>query len=335
MTVGAVELLQHLSGQALAAKDVAELRMGRGGIGVEQPDEPPGGIDLASEKTARRSPIHLYNAAPVMLFRFGKKGPEPLRKLRENPPPRVVLCLGLKSSGSTWLYNVAIRILKEAHPGKGAVRAFFADNSAMIPKGAEKAQVLVIKSHEPSTAILFFTRFARGQVLVTVREPRDSVASLMLRFGHSFESALKDVREGGKHVMALARSGGGWCCVTKDGFPDKERTVDEVAAFLGVKISRACATASSARSPREAVQKKIKTLHSGVTDPNAFDPTTPVASRPCRRRAHRQVQIGAQRRTAKTDSGRDKGLRPEIRLHPAAEEIGPGGDPGRTAHRGC
>ena len=197
-----------------------------------------------------------------------------MRKLRENPPPRVVLCLGLKSSGSTWLYNVAIRILKEAGPGKGAVRAFFADNSAMIPPGVEKARVLVIKSHEPSKAILFLTRFARGKALVTVREPRDSVASLMQRFGHSFESALKDVREGGKHVMAVARERRALVLRYEDGFPDKERTVDEVAAFLGVKISASLRKRIFRSLTREAVQKKIRTLHAGEKDPNAFDPTT-------------------------------------------------------------
>jgi len=180
----------------------------------------------------------------------------------------------LKSSGSTWLYNVAIRILKEAEPGKGAVRAFFADNSGMIPDGAEKARVLVIKSHEPSKAILFLTRFARGQVLVTVREPRDSVASLMQRFGHPFESALKDVREGGKHVMALARERRALVLRYEDGFPDKERTIDEVAAFLGVKISASLRRRIFRSLTREAVQKKIRTLHAGETDPNAFDPTT-------------------------------------------------------------
>ncbi len=144
----------------------------------------------------------------------------------------------------------------------------------MVPDGAEKARILVIKSHEPSKAILFLTRFARGQVLVTVREPRDSVASLMQRFGHSFESALKDVREGGKHVMALARERRALVLRYEDGFPDEERTIDEVAAFLGVKISASLRGRIFRSLTREAVQKKIRTLHAGETDPNAFDPTT-------------------------------------------------------------
>jgi|HubBroStandDraft_5_1064220.scaffolds.fasta_scaffold40255_2 hypothetical protein len=189
-------------------------------------------------------------------------------------PPRVILCLGLKSSGSTWLYNVAIRILKEARLPRGAVAAFFADNSAMLPVGAEKAQILVIKSHEPSKSILFLTRFARGKVLVSVREPRDSVASLMQRFGHSFESALRDVRVGAGHVIALSRGRETMTLRYEDGFADDERTVDKVARFLGVRLSKAGRGRIFRSLTREAVRKKIEKLHKGETDPNAFDFTT-------------------------------------------------------------
>ena len=188
--------------------------------------------------------------------------------------PRVILCLGLKSSGSTWLYNVAIRILKEARPGKGAVAAFFADNSTMLPAGAEKAQILVIKSHEPSKAILFLTRFSRGKVLVSVREPRDSVASLMQRFGHSFESALRDVRVGAQHVVAMSREPGAMTLRYEDGFADDERTVDKVARFLGMRLSKAARGRIFRALTREAVRKKIARLHKDETDPNAFDFTT-------------------------------------------------------------
>jgi hypothetical protein len=194
--------------------------------------------------------------------------------MKKPVPPRVILCLGLKSSGSTWLYNVAIRILKEARPSKGTVAAFFADRSDMLPGGAEKADILVIKSHEPSKAILFLTRFAHGKVLVSVREPRDSVASLMQRFGHSFDSALRDVRVGAGHVVALSREAGTLTLRYEDGFADDERTVDKVARFLGVRLSKAARGRIFRSLTREAVRKKIDKLHKNETDPNAFDFTT-------------------------------------------------------------
>jgi hypothetical protein len=184
---------------------------------------------------------------------------------------KVVLCLGLKSSGSTWLYNVAIRILKGE---KARVNAFFADRFDMIPKGAEKAEMLVIKTHEPSQAILFLARFARGKVLISVREPRDSVASLMQRFGHSFEAALKDVREGAKHVMALARDKNTMILRYEDGFPDDEKTVDKVAEFLGVEVSASTRRRIFKALSRDEVKKTIKKLHGRKRDPDAFDFTT-------------------------------------------------------------
>jgi hypothetical protein len=192
--------------------------------------------------------------------------------------PRVILCLGLKSSGSTWLYNVAIRILKEARPAKGEgrakVAAFFADNEGMLPDGAATADILIIKTHEPSKAILFLTRFSRGRVLVSVREPRDSVASLMQRFDHSFESALRDVRVGSKFVVDLSHEKETLTLRYEDGFADDERTVDQVARFLGVRLTKAARGRIFNSLTREAVQKKIEKLHKGETDPNAFDFTT-------------------------------------------------------------
>ena len=37
------------------------------------------------------------------------------KKAITGPAPRVILCVGLKSSGSTWLYNVVIQLLKEKY----------------------------------------------------------------------------------------------------------------------------------------------------------------------------------------------------------------------------
>lgn len=187
----------------------------------------------------------------------------------KTPRPQVVLCIGLKSSGSTWLYNVAIRILKGE---KARVAAFYADNFRMIPRGADKAQVLVIKSHEPSDAILFLTRFARGKVLMSVREPRDSAASLMQRFGHGFDSALRDLKAESGHLVRLAK--GAMVLRYEDGFHEREETVGEVARFLGARLSPAARGRIFKALTPEAVRKTIKKLHGAKRDPDAFDRTT-------------------------------------------------------------
>lgn len=182
--------------------------------------------------------------------------------------------MGLKSSGSTWLYNVAISVLKEAFKGT-KTGAFYADNFGMFPPGAAQARILVLKTHEPSDAVLFLNRFTRGEMLVSVREPRDAVASLMQRFSHSFESALRDVTVEGERLVALARSSRKALMLRyEDGFTDDEKTVDRVARHLGVTVSDAARRRIFRAHTKEAVKKTIKKLHGRRRDPNAFDLTT-------------------------------------------------------------
>lgn len=192
------------------------------------------------------------------------------------PSPDVTLCMGLKSSGSTWLYNVVIRILKETEP-KSAVAAFYADNFRMIPKGVEKARHLVVKTHEPSEALLFLTRFARGKMFVTVREPRDAAASLIQRFGHSFDSALKDIRTEAEHILALMRTHETMLLRYEDGFYRKEETVGRIAAHLGLKLSAAARKRIHHALDAGRVKKKIASLQDKGTfgtNPDEFDPKT-------------------------------------------------------------
>ena len=184
--------------------------------------------------------------------------------------PRVVLCLGLKSSGSTWLYNVAIQVLKEASP-KPKVAAFYADNFRMLPTGSDAADVLVIKTHEPTDAILYLTRFARGRMLVTVREPRDAAASLMQRFGHSFEGALKDVTAEGAILAALKRRVPSMVFRYEDGFTENEKTVARIARHLGVALSDAARRRIFRALTKEAVKKKIGKVLAEDAHPDTFD----------------------------------------------------------------
>src|SRR5262249_30276781 len=54
------------------------------------------------------------------------------KRPRHAPPSRIVLCVGLKSSGSTWLYNAVIRLLKEEkRRSKNRIAAFYADKVAL------------------------------------------------------------------------------------------------------------------------------------------------------------------------------------------------------------
>ena len=192
-------------------------------------------------------------------------------------PPRVILCAGVKSSGSTWLYNVVIAVLKQRR--RSGVMAFYADNFAMIPPGTERARFLVIKCHEPSRALVYLMRLTRGTMFVTLREPRDVIASLLQRFGHSYEGALRETMRHAAHLAELVRQEKNHRFRYESSFTDRSASIDRIARILGVRLSAAARERIFRSLTRDAVRKKIGVLERKGKfgkKPNAdsFDPDT-------------------------------------------------------------
>jgi hypothetical protein len=201
--------------------------------------------------------------------------------------PRVVLCAGLKSSGSTWLYNVVIQIGGNSYRSDNRDRSrrrmlpFYADRIEDFPRAAESADLLVVKTHIPSPSLAFLSRFLGGTVLITVREPRDSIASLMQRFGHDFEAALDEVGRSAIRLVELCSVGRPLIFRYEDGFFRRPATV----ARLGRKMDFARPLQPAAVDrihnslTAENVRRKIATLaKKGVfglsSHPDKFDGRT-------------------------------------------------------------
>jgi len=196
------------------------------------------------------------------------------RSTPAGPAPRIVLCVGLKSSGSTWLYNVVIQLLKEKY--RDGVTAFYADNFAMFPPDTERARILVIKAHEPAKSLVYLTRLTRGQMFLTLREPRDSIASLMQRFEHGFDGALKEMARHAARIVELDRDEEMLTYRYEDGFFDRFETVGEIADALGIKVGRAARMRIYRSLTRDEVRRKIGRLKKSGTfgkkpDANSFD----------------------------------------------------------------
>jgi len=199
------------------------------------------------------------------------------RRRPTSAPPRVILCAGVKSSGSTWLYNVVIAVLKQRY--RSGVVAFYADNFAMIPPGTERARILVIKSHEPSKALVYLMRLTRGELFVTLREPRDVIASLSQRFGHSFEGALTEIERQSARAVELADQEKVCLFRYETGFTEKSASIDRIAKILGVRLESGERARIQRSLTRDAVKKKIGDLQKqgkfgAKPNGDSFDETT-------------------------------------------------------------
>jgi sulfopyruvate decarboxylase alpha subunit len=148
-----------------------------------------------------------------------------------------------------------------------------------FPELEELPDYLVVKTHVVARSLRLLWRVAGGSLLITVREPRDAVASLMLRFGFPFDVALKSVEDSGACLVGLASHGNPLILRYQDRFMDREETIAAVARHLGVKVSTTVAMKIFHSLSREAVAAKIEELtEQGIFGPDAtperFDPQT-------------------------------------------------------------
>lgn len=195
---------------------------------------------------------------------------------------QIILCAGLKSSGSTWLYNAVIQLMKASARASGdprQIKPLYAEDVKAFPPAAKRGDCLIVKTHIPSPALQFLVRFTGGPVFITVREPRDAIASLMQRFDHKFDVCLEEVSAGATAILELANSGRFLPLRYESNFTAKRGTLSKIASHLKVAINSDEREKIRLNLMPENVARKIDALkRRGVFgrkhDPNRFDPVT-------------------------------------------------------------
>jgi hypothetical protein len=208
----------------------------------------------------------------------------------ENARPRLVACIGLKSSGSTWLYNVLAELLKAEQARKlkrsalrrggcGSVMQFYADSVESFPVAAEDASHIVVKAHIPSRSLSFLLHYDRTALFLTVRDPRDSITSLLQRFGHRFDDALREIGQGSEWLAHFANTHNPPVFRYEEKFYEHVETVEAIAKLLDLRLPRATLKRVFETHTSDAVKRRIRALENkgafGKTPhPDNFHPTS-------------------------------------------------------------
>ena len=199
---------------------------------------------------------------------------------RELDAPRIIVCVGMVGSASTWLFNVVRSI--ESTVRSEPVRSAYVDTVTyeMLPDIVHAgASSIVIKSHVPSPSLLAAIYFGRIPALLTIRDPRDATASLMTRFGTQFEEAAARVFASAAALVHLAHIATPLTLRYEDGFFDNWQTVSHIASFIASPLqdeqARAIADSLSRDNVRQFVEAKIREgALSTETPSRSFDGTT-------------------------------------------------------------
>jgi len=205
-------------------------------------------------------------------------------------------CLGLHSSASTWIFNAARKIAEVLLPDKPIVAPFVL-RSIDLPSFDEGERLIIVKSHETDEAAAVELGNRAQAIWISIRDPRDAVASLVTYNRLDFDAAL--------HQIAIdARFCGRFVCHPRarlfrfeSQFSDAPETVDQIAAgFHAIlpRISRDRIFSELRRSTIEAFICQLEQLPRALrpSPTRVVDPVTKWHNH----HANRTGQIGRWRR---------------------------------------
>ena len=163
----------------------------------------------------------------------------------------LVWCAGTYASGSTWAFNVATRLAELSGP-VGTRFVNTRDDLGDLDSGRH-----VVKTHDVPPEVAKRLAALATVILVTMRDPRDGVTSLMRYQRFPFELALDWVGRSARFALALACRPGVLSFRYEDGFCDLPASVARIAAHLGIAADEAARAAIFAELRRSAVEAAI------------------------------------------------------------------------------
>ncbi len=176
------------------------------------------------------------------------------------------------ASGSTWLYNAA----RDTALAAGLeMRSCYAETLKMLePVRQSQAGVRIVKTHQLDAAATDFMNGNASVILLTVRDPRDAVVSLMQHMRHGFGAALQTVGRSAAFCGRFADDPRTHVLRYEGGFIDEPATFDRLAMLLKTQLPPGARERLFAASRRAAIEARIASfaaLPSTVADPRSGD----------------------------------------------------------------
>lgn len=187
---------------------------------------------------------------------------------------RVIWCLGMYASASTWLFNV----VRQIAVNDDQVFTYFV--SGPLDEAAfGRIGLHIVKSHEINDASASGWLAKRAnKIFVTIRDPRDAIASLILYHGYAFERALAHVDQAARLCVQFATDGRSVFWPYESAFFERAESVRTIAAHLGLQVTdsqRDEIFSSMRRDAVEAYIAKLPTLRGVLQDHASGDMLDP------------------------------------------------------------
>ena len=146
----------------------------------------------------------------------------------------LAITLGTPASGTTWVFNVVRALFAQVLPH--AVSLSTAEASDLFDNVPGGSRDIIVKAHSLDAGLLTLASLFQAKVILTTRDPRDSLVSQRERFGATLHEAVRDLSRSSATISMLDDSVPCLRLRYEDHFTDKSATVAHIAQFLGFQI---------------------------------------------------------------------------------------------------
>jgi hypothetical protein len=202
-------------------------------------------------------------------------------------------CLGMYGSGSTWVFNAALKTAAALYPNRPVQSGFAMNcNDLGFLKGDTSTQI--VKTHETDNALRERLSYDATTVLLSIRDPRDSLASLMTYHNLSYDDCLGRVLRSATYCSDIAEHPDVVLLRYEDLFFDDSRTIAVIARTFGTELSDANRDRIFLETRRPAIEAIIANIESLPTVFHHADPaeTLDTVTQWHRHHAGRTGEIG-------------------------------------------
>jgi len=172
--------------------------------------------------------------------------------------PALHWCLGMQASASTWIYNAALKIapiLVPDVPAQGRFVAYRGKLGFLDDPGLH-----IVKSHGVDAPTEAELGKRATSIIISLRDPRDAVASLMLYHSENFKEALTEVERAAATCARFAADPRAIVLRYETRFTEDPATIDRIAGIFGRELPRQDRDLIFDESRRENVEKLISSF---------------------------------------------------------------------------
>lgn len=178
-------------------------------------------------------------------------------------------CLGMYGSASTWTFNLVQKLAATLRPERPVLPRFVAESLADLDPADGTC---VVKTHASPVAAELARR--ASAIIITIRDPRDAIASLMAHNKAPFDLALHATEATALMCQQVATHPLASLFRFEDRFYDKHETIEKIAAYFGRSLSDKDRDRLFSETRREAVETLIAGFGSLPTVVRDFDELT-------------------------------------------------------------